>query len=145
LLFTKKINPLTVTGILHLHDQLVDKINSDGTVKGALQLVQLRPFFVVSYMESSVRLYDTIATHPNSVLSWDATGGIVKCFPSTNKQILYYELTLAHPNMVNEDTLIPLTFTVAAKIIHTISFLIKDSQNTNFLKFDGYQKNCHVV
>ena len=35
--------------------------------------------------------------------------------------------------------------TVAAKIIRTISFLIKDSQNTDFLRFDGYQKNRHVV
>jgi hypothetical protein len=61
-------------------------------------------------MESSIRLYDAIVADSNSVLSWDAIGGLVKCFPSTKKQILYYGLTLAHPDVVNEDTLIPITF-----------------------------------
>ncbi len=36
-------------------------------------------------------------------------------------------------------------FTVAAKIIRTILFLMKDSQNTNLLRFSGYQKNYRVV
>jgi hypothetical protein len=36
-------------------------------------------------------------------------------------------------------------YTVAAKIIRTISFLIKDSQNTDVSRFGGYQKNRHVV
>ncbi|CAF4152307.1 unnamed protein product, partial [Rotaria magnacalcarata] len=28
----------------------------------------------------------------------------------SSRQCLYYELTVSHPNVVNEDTLIPLTF-----------------------------------
>ena len=40
---------------------------------------------------------------------------------------------------------IRIEYTVAAKIIHTISFSIKDSQNTGFLRFGGYQKNRHVI
>ncbi|CAF4612906.1 unnamed protein product, partial [Rotaria magnacalcarata] len=43
-----------------------------------------------------------------SVLSWDATGGIVK--NSSSKQCFYYELPITHPNIVNEDSLVPLTF-----------------------------------
>lgn len=96
-------------GILQLYDQFVANVNNDGTIKGILQQVQLRPFCVISFMETSIRLYDALVTDPNTVLSWDATGGIIKN-KKTTKQILYYELTLAHPNVVNEDTLIPITF-----------------------------------
>ncbi|CAF1597819.1 unnamed protein product, partial [Rotaria magnacalcarata] len=83
-------------------------MNSEGIIKGALQIVQFRPFCVVAFTEASIRLYDSIVNCPESVISWDATGGIVK--NSSSKQCLYYELTITHPNMVDEDSLAPLTF-----------------------------------
>lgn len=105
------LSPDVTRGILQLHDQLVDEINYEGIIiKGALQLVQLRPFCVVVFTEASVRLYDSLIDHPDSVLSWDATGGIIKNTESTSKQCLYYELTITHPNIVDEDSLVPLTF-----------------------------------
>ncbi|CAF3269901.1 unnamed protein product [Rotaria sp. Silwood2] len=95
-------------GILQLHDQLIDEINNDGTIKGAIQLVQLRPFCIVAFTEASIRLDDVIVSQPETVLSWDATGGVIK--NTTSRQCLYYELTVSHSNIVNEDCLIPLTF-----------------------------------
>ncbi|CAF4662673.1 unnamed protein product [Rotaria magnacalcarata] len=94
--------------ILQLHDKLAQEMNSEGIIKGALQIVQFRPFCVVAFTEASIRLYDSIVNCPESVISWDATGGIVK--NSSSKQCLYYELTITHPNMVDEDSLAPLTF-----------------------------------
>ncbi|CAF4522949.1 unnamed protein product, partial [Rotaria sp. Silwood2] len=100
--------PDVTLGILQLHDKLLEEINSEGIIKGALQIVQCRPFCVVVFTEASIRLYDAIVNCPESVLSWDATGGIIK--NSSAKQCLYYELTISHPNIVNEDSLVPLTF-----------------------------------
>jgi hypothetical protein len=102
------LSPNITLGILQLHDKLSDEINNGGTIKGALQIVQIRPFCIVAFTEASIRLYDAIVSHPDSVLSWDATGGIVK--NTSSKQSLYYELTISHPNIVNEDSLVPLTF-----------------------------------
>lgn len=104
------LSPDVITSIAQLHDALAKEINPKGIVKGAIQVIQLRPFFVVAFMEASIRLYDAIVSHPESVLSWDATGGIVKNTMSMSKQCLYYELTVSHPNIVDEDTLIPLAF-----------------------------------
>ncbi|CAF3542908.1 unnamed protein product, partial [Rotaria socialis] len=102
------LSPDISLGILQLHDKLAQEMNSDGIIKGALQIVQFRPFCVVAFTEASIRLYDSIVNRPESVLSWDATGGIVK--NSSSKQCLYYELTITHPNIVDEDSLVPLTF-----------------------------------
>ncbi|CAF0954609.1 unnamed protein product [Adineta steineri] len=99
--------PDVATGIDRLHDQLVFDVKGT-TLRGALQIVQSHPFCSIVFTEASIRLYDAIVEHKDSVLSWDATGGVVKNF--TSKQILYYELTISHPNIVNEDSLIPLTF-----------------------------------
>ena len=107
--YFQNLSLLLCVGILKLHDQLMAQVNSDGVIKGILQKVQLRPFCVVSYLEASIRLYDALVANPNTVLSWDATGGVIKNNQSS-KRILYYELTLAHPGVVNEDTLIPLTY-----------------------------------
>ncbi|CAF2138916.1 unnamed protein product [Rotaria magnacalcarata] len=95
-------------GILQLHDKLAQEMNSEGIIKSALQIVQFRPFCVVAFTEASIRLYDSIVNCPEYVLSWDATGGIVK--NSSSKQCLYYKLTITHPNIVDEDSLVPLTF-----------------------------------
>ena len=102
------LSPNITLGILQLHDRLADEINNEGILKGALQIIQFRPFCVVAFTEASVRLYDAIVSYPDCVLSWDATGGVVK--NSSSKQCLYYELTMSHPNIINEDSLVPLTF-----------------------------------
>ncbi|CAF2146068.1 unnamed protein product [Rotaria magnacalcarata] len=104
------LSPDVTLGILQLHDKLADEINNDGIITGALQVVQFRPFCTVAFTEASIRLYDAIVSHPETVLSWDATGGIIKNTALSSRQCLYYELTVSHPNVVNEDTLIPLTF-----------------------------------
>ena len=97
-------------GLLNLHDRLINEINDGGIVKGAMQCVQLRPSFCVYvFTEASIRLYDALVNLPDSVISWDATGGIVQ-YTAGSKQILYYEMTITHPNIVAEDSLIPLTF-----------------------------------
>lgn len=101
----------SMLGVVQLHDQLREEINPEGLIPGAIQLIQLRPFCTIVFTEASVRLYDAVVTKPNAVLSWDATGGIIKSSQLSNsKQCLYYELTISHPNIVNEDSLIPLTF-----------------------------------
>ncbi|CAF4854420.1 unnamed protein product, partial [Rotaria sp. Silwood1] len=116
------LSPDITLGILQLHDKLIDEINSDGIVKGALQVVQLRPFCIVAFTEASIRLYDAIVSHPETVLSWDATGGIIKNAASTSRQCLYYELTVSHPNITNEDSLVPLTFMLSeSQTLHTVT------------------------
>jgi hypothetical protein len=126
------LSPDVTGGILQLHDDLVDEINPEGIIKGALQLVQLRPFCIVAFTEASIRLYNSLVAHPESVLSWDATGGVIKNTESSSKQCLYYELTISHPNIVNEDSLVPLTFMLSeSQTLFTV---------TNWLtKF----KECH--
>ncbi|CAM4852005.1 unnamed protein product [Rotaria magnacalcarata] len=93
------LSPDTSLGILQLHDKLAQEMNSEGMIKGALQIVQFRPFCVVAFTETPIRLYDFIVNCPEPVLSWDATGGIVK--NSSSKQCLYYELTMTHPNIIS--------------------------------------------
>lgn len=104
------LSPNISESISALHDKLHVEVNSDGKVSGVLQRVQTRPFCVWAFTEASIRLYDAIVSHPESVLSWDATGGIIKNTDTSSKQCLYYELTMSHPNIVDEDSLIPLTF-----------------------------------
>ncbi|CAF4249402.1 unnamed protein product [Rotaria sp. Silwood2] len=116
------LSPDVLSGILQLHDQLANEINHDGIVNGAIQLIQFRPFCTVVFTEASIRLYDTIVSHPETVLSWDATGGIIKNSTLSSKQCLYYELTVSHPNIVNEDTLVPLTFMLSeSQTLHTVT------------------------
>ncbi|CAF1599964.1 unnamed protein product, partial [Rotaria magnacalcarata] len=65
-------------GILQLHDKLAQEMNSEGIIKGALKIVQFRPFCVVAFTEASIILYDSIVNCPEPVFLWDATGSIVK-------------------------------------------------------------------
>jgi hypothetical protein len=130
------LSPDVTLGILHLHDQLVNEINSEGILKGALQILHFRPFCIAAFTEASIRLYDAIVAHQHSVLSWDATGGIVKNFGS--KQYLYYELTISHPDIVDEDTLIPLTFMLSESqtlftVIQWLSAFKENHKKVNLL------------
>ena len=102
------LSPNITSSILQLHDELVLRTNPDGILPGSLQFVQLRPFCATAFTEASIRLYDAIVAHKDSVLSWDATGGVVK--NTAPRAIFYYELTMTHPNIVYEDSLVPLTF-----------------------------------
>jgi len=130
--------PDVTSSIVHLHDQLINDINSDGVLPGALQIVQTRPFCTIVFTEASIRLYDAIVALKDSVLSWDATGGVVK--NTGSKQILYYELTISHPNIVDEDTLIPLTFMLSESqtlfsVIQWLSAFKDNHRKVNMLLF----------
>ncbi|CAF2038184.1 unnamed protein product, partial [Rotaria magnacalcarata] len=83
--------------VYRIHPQYDEKITIHG--KKVLILMQLA---------SRKKLYDSIVNCSEYVLSWNATGGIAK--NSSSKQCLYYELTITHPNIVDEDSLVPLTF-----------------------------------
>lgn len=124
-------------GILKLYDHQASHVNNDGIIKGILQQVQLRPFCVIAFMETSIRLYDALVANPNTVLSWDATGGIVKTQQSA-KQVLYYELTLAHPNVASEDSLIPITYMLSES--QSLATVV---QWLNLFK-EGYRKVCFL-
>ena len=120
------LSPDVTSSILQLHDKLIEEINNDGIISGALQVVQYRPFCVIAFTEASIRLYDALVSLPATVLSWDATGGIIKDSAISNKQCLYYELTVSHPNIVNEDTLIPLTFMLSeSQTLLTVTHWLK--------------------
>ncbi|CAF1293293.1 unnamed protein product [Rotaria magnacalcarata] len=72
------LSPDISLGILQLHDKLAQEMNSEGIIKGALKIVQFRPFCVVAFTEASIILYDSIVNCPEPVFLWDATGSIVK-------------------------------------------------------------------
>jgi len=106
-----------------LSDQLAMAINSNGILKGAIQKLEIRPSLqVVIFTEASIRLYDALVSRPECVLSWDATGGVIKNKELSTKQCLYYELTMSHPDIVDEDTLVPLTFMLSEnQSLHAIT------------------------
>ncbi|CAF1396575.1 unnamed protein product [Adineta ricciae] len=132
--------PDVTSSILKLHDELIKRINCAGVVPGALQIVQSRPFCTIVFTEASIRLYDAIIAHKDSVLSWDATGGVVKNFGS--KQVLYYELTLSHPNIVNEDSLIPLTCMLSeSQSLFTVTQWLSAFKN-NHRKIFPHKRDC---
>eukprot|EP00112_Aurelia_sp_Birch-Aquarium-sp1_P017710 Seg4132.1 transcript_id=Seg4132.1/GoldUCD/mRNA.D3Y31 product="putative ubiquitin carboxyl-terminal hydrolase 8" protein_id=Seg4132.1/GoldUCD/D3Y31 len=57
-------------------------------------LISVIPLTVLYWNEASVRLFHDICSH--DVISWDATGKIVRS-ALTDKKLLYYELTARHP------------------------------------------------
>jgi len=80
-------------------------------VKGAIQVFKKYPCQIIVYTESSIRLFDALLKHKNVVLSWDATGSILK---ETNaRRLLYYELSITLPGIVKEDGIVPITFMIS--------------------------------
>lgn len=99
------------TSLSHLHNDLKANINRNGTIKGAIQEIGRHPRRIIVYTEASIRLYDRLMAYPETVISWDATGGIVK--QSGTRRVLYYELTITLPGVTKENSLVPLTFMIS--------------------------------
>lgn len=107
-----------------LLDKFRTEVNPDGKVKGAIQFISRYPSQVIVYSESSIRLFDTLLKQKNVIVSWDATGSIIK--EKNSNRLLYYELSVTLPGVVNQDSIVPITFMVSnahglVDIIHWIS------------------------
>jgi hypothetical protein len=48
---------------------------------------------------------------PDTIISWDATGGIVK--QCSGQWGLFYELTITLPGVTKENSLVPITFMIS--------------------------------
>ena len=99
------------TGLSNLMEHFKDIVNSEGVVKGTIQIISLHPRKVIVFTEASIRLYDKLMSYSDTVISWDATGCIVK--QSGGQRVLYYELTITLPGVTKENSLVPLTFMVS--------------------------------
>jgi hypothetical protein len=98
-------------GLSNLFTDFCDTINKGGIVSGAIQLVSRHPRKIIVYTEESIRLYDKLLNYPDAIISWDATGGILKQFGG--QRVLYYELTMTLPNVTKEHSLVPITFMIS--------------------------------
>ena len=105
------LSPDVDQGLLQLNDQYRKEINPDGRVSGAIQSISKFPCQLVVYTETSIRLFDCLLKHDNVVVSWDATGGIIK--QTKPPQLLYYELSLTLPGVVSQDSIVPITFMIS--------------------------------
>jgi hypothetical protein len=105
------LSPEADQGLINLNEQYRTEINARGKVKGAIHLISRFPCQVVVYTESSIRLYDALLKYQNIVVSWDATGGIIK--QTNSLQLLYYELSVTLPGVVTQDSIIPITFMIS--------------------------------
>ncbi|CAF3701085.1 unnamed protein product [Adineta steineri] len=94
-----------------LFDYFCKKINKGGAVSGAIQLVSRHPRKIIVYTEESIRLYDKLLNYPDAIISWDATGGILKQYGG--QRVLYYELTMTLPNVTKEHSLVPISFMIS--------------------------------
>lgn len=105
------LSPDAVEGLQKLNEQYRAEINPTGKVPGAIQSISKYPSQVIVYSDSSIRLYNALLQHKNVVVSWDATGSIIK---QTNSQkLLYYELSMTLPGVVTQDSIIPITFMIS--------------------------------
>lgn len=105
------LSPVVDEGIFKLLEQFRRDINGDGRVKGAIQFFSKYPCQIIVFSESSIRLFDALVKHRNVVISWDATGSIIK--ESNAHRNLYYELSITLPGVVREDSIVPVTFMIS--------------------------------
>ncbi|CAF3710828.1 unnamed protein product [Didymodactylos carnosus] len=103
-----------------LYKSTMAQINPGGKVPGALQVVCRHPLHLIVHTEASIRLFDCLVSSPHSIISWDATGSVVKA--KNGKTILYYELTMTQSNVVEENSLIPITFMISES--HTLKMVV---------------------
>lgn len=82
-----------------------------GPLSGAIHQICIYPRKIIVYSESTIRLFDTLLQHKNVILSWDATGSIIK--EKNKHRLLYYELSITLPGVVNEDSIVPITFMIS--------------------------------
>ena len=97
--------------LLKLLEKFQSEVNRDGKIKGAIQYISKYPCQIIVYSESSIRLFDALLNHKHVILSWDATGSIIK--ETNSHRLLYYELSVTLPGVVNEDSIIPITFMIS--------------------------------
>ena len=105
------LSPVVDDSLSKLLEQFQKDINPDGKVKGAIQILSKYPCQVVVFSETSIRLFDALLKHKNVVISWDATGSIIK--ETNERRMLYYELSVTLPGVVAEDSIIPITFMIS--------------------------------
>jgi hypothetical protein len=117
------LSPDADQGLVKLNEQYRKEVNSGGKVEGAIQAISRYPCQVVVYSESSIRLYDALLKHKNIVISWDATGGIIK--QSNSLRLLYYEFSMTLPGIVKEDSIIPITYMIsdAHSLVHILHWM----------------------
>lgn len=99
------------TGLSNLMEHFKDIVNNQGIIKGAIHVISLHPRKVIVFTEASIRLYDKLMSYSDTIISWDATGGILK--QSGGQRVLYYELTITLPGVTKENSLVPLTFMIS--------------------------------
>ncbi|CAF4803751.1 unnamed protein product [Rotaria sp. Silwood1] len=105
------ISPDADDGLLKLNEQYRNEVHAGGKVPGVIQSISKYPCQVIVFSESSIRLYDALLKHKNIVVSWDATGSIIK--QNNSLQLLYYELSMTLPGVVTQDSIIPITFMIS--------------------------------
>ena len=98
-------------GLSRLNKQYRRSNDHNIKVDGVIQSISKYPCQVIVYTEASIRLFDSLLKHGNTIISWDATGGIVK--QSNSLRLLYYELSMTLPGVVKEDSIIPITFMIS--------------------------------
>jgi hypothetical protein len=111
------LSPDTDQALLKLSENYRKEVNGGGKVYGAIQLISRYPAQIVVYSETSICLYDSLLKHKSTIVSWDATGEIIK--QSNSSKLLYYELRITLPDVVAEDSIIPITFMIiSAHAVH---------------------------
>ncbi|CAF1348975.1 unnamed protein product [Adineta steineri] len=99
------------SGLSNLLTDFRNTINNDGIIRGAIQQVSRHPRKIIVCTEESIRLYDKLLNYPDAIISWDATGSVVKQYDG--QRLLYYELTMTLPNVVKEYSLVPISFMIS--------------------------------
>jgi hypothetical protein len=66
------------TSLSNMFIEFQETINQNGIVRGTIQVISQHPRKVIVFTEASVRLYNTLMAFPDTIISWDATDGIVK-------------------------------------------------------------------
>ena len=95
--------------ISRLREKFQHGVNADDKVPGAIQQICKYPCQIIVFTESSIRLFDTLLSYKNVVLSWDATGSVIQD-KKNSPRLLYYELSITLPGLVSEDSIVPITF-----------------------------------
>jgi hypothetical protein len=142
------LSPDVDQALFKLCDKFQSEINTGGKVKGAIQLISKYPCQLIVYSESSIRLFDALLQQKNVVLSWDATGSVLK--ETNSRRLLYYELSITLPGIVTEDSIVPITFMIsdAHALVNVVYWLklFKHSYSQVKKVFVPYRcspENCH--
>ncbi|CAF4164381.1 unnamed protein product [Rotaria sp. Silwood2] len=122
--------------LFRLNKKFQQEVNPQGRVVGAIQQICKYPYQIIVYTESSIRLFDTLLKHKNIVLSWDATGSVIK-EKKSSPRLLYYELSITLPGIVSEDSIVPVTFMISDA--HSLLFVNKPFPRPQLILSDRAQ------